>query len=126
AYEAAVKPFLTLNRLENDHPLPLSYYYRSFVERGVPPPAVAVEGLEHAITLAPFDHSLRIMAASRQIEEQRFDDARATLQPVAFAPHGGKMAERAQKVIEMLEAGASDELDAALEELRNPPKEESE
>ncbi|OYX16815.1 MAG: hypothetical protein B7Z07_01895 [Sphingomonadales bacterium 32-67-7] len=59
AFDEAVKPFIALNRLEPDHPLPLVYYFRSFVQAGRTPNPTAVRGLERAAELAPFDLGLR-------------------------------------------------------------------
>ncbi|WP_126174196.1 hypothetical protein [Altericroceibacterium xinjiangense] len=109
AYADAVQPFLALNRIENDHPLPLVYYYRSFAERGQRPPAQAVKGLERATQLAPFDLGLRLNLASYQIMDGQLDRARATLMPLAFNPHGGGMAEAARQVIERIDAGGMSE-----------------
>lgn len=105
AYKAAVAPFLALNRIENDHPLPLVYYFRSFAERGAQPPEQAVRGLERATELAPFDLGLRLDLAVYQINAGDLPRARASLQPLAFNPHGGAMAEAARRVVERIDAG---------------------
>jgi tetratricopeptide (TPR) repeat protein len=105
AYREAVKPFLALNKIENDHPLPLLYYYRSFAERGARPPEQAVFGLERAAELAPFDLGLRLNLASHQIVQGELDAARANLVPVAYHPHGGSTSNAARLVIERIDAG---------------------
>jgi tetratricopeptide (TPR) repeat protein len=89
AYSAGMAPFQALNRLENDHPLPLIYLYRSYRERGEEPSELAIQALERALELAPYDQDLRMMAALQQASDGRLELARLTLQPVAFAPHGG-------------------------------------
>lgn len=99
AYAKARAPFVALNRLENDHPLPLIYYYRSFVEQGKAPSQLAMEGLKHAVRLAPFDLGLRMNLATAQIGLRQFDAARITLGPVAFSPHGGGLAASAQRLL---------------------------
>src|SRR3546814_1855214 len=58
AFLEAVTPFTQLNRLEPDHPLPLMFYYRSFVARRVDPPEIARHALERAAHLSPFDKGL--------------------------------------------------------------------
>ncbi|WP_081996067.1 DUF1570 domain-containing protein [Croceibacterium mercuriale] len=88
-YHAAMEPFRALNRLENDHTLPLIYLYRSYRERGEEPSELAIQALERALELAPYDQDLRMMAALQQASDGRLEPARLTLQPVAFAPHGG-------------------------------------
>ncbi|WP_121116789.1 DUF1570 domain-containing protein [Croceibacterium ferulae] len=89
AYQTAMAPFRALNARENDHPLPLIYYYRSYLERGAEPDKLAIQALERALELAPFDQDLRMMTALQQASEGRLEQARLTLQPVAFAPHAG-------------------------------------
>jgi tetratricopeptide (TPR) repeat protein len=109
AYKAAVEPFLALNKLENDHPLPLIYYFRSFAERGMRPPEQAVHGLERAAELAPFDLGLRFDLATHQVQAGDLAQARYHLRPIAFNPHGGEMAEAARRVIELIDAGTTAE-----------------
>jgi tetratricopeptide (TPR) repeat protein len=105
AYRAAVEPFVALNKLENDHPLPLIYYFRSFAESGRRPSETAVLGLERAAELAPFDLALRMNLATLQLSEGRVEQARANLLPIAYNPHGDAMAEGARIVIERIDAG---------------------
>ena len=111
AFRAAVEPFVALNKLENDHPLPLIFYFRSFVESGRQPTANAVQGLERAAELAPFDLGLRMTLATYQIGEGRFDVARGNLLPIAYNPHGGPQAESARAVIERIDAGTPPDAD---------------
>jgi tetratricopeptide (TPR) repeat protein len=105
AYRTAVAPFLALNRIENDHPIPLMFFYRSFAERGTKPPEQAVLGLRRAAELAPFDLGLRLTLATQQMQAGELDEARANLVPVAYNPHGGDMAGGARQVIERIDAG---------------------
>ncbi|WP_432200889.1 hypothetical protein ACRAQ7_01095 [Erythrobacter sp. W53] len=99
AFGRAMAAFSELNRLENDHPLPLIYYYRSYTERGKTPPENARHALERASQLAPFDHNLAMQAAFMQAMEGKIALATHTLKPVAANPHGGKRAEHAQNLI---------------------------
>lgn len=103
AYGAAMKPFEALNAIENDHPLPLIYYYRSFAERGATPPESARSALEYASQLAPFDQALRLNAGMMLIKEGKLDIARGFLLPVAANPHGGGAAERAKQILALLD-----------------------
>ncbi|MBX7483713.1 DUF1570 domain-containing protein [Qipengyuania qiaonensis] len=102
AYTAAMQPFSALNRLEQDHPLPLIYYYRSFVERGEAPNETARHALERAAQLSPFDRGLAMQAGLMQAREGKIALARHTLGPVAANPHGGGMATAAQSYIEAM------------------------
>ena len=102
AYAAAVKPFVALNRIENDHPLPLMYFYFAQVERGLEPNENARAALERAATLAPFDHGLQINAGTMLIEERSHSIARGFLAPVAANPHGGRSAAQAKRLIALI------------------------
>lgn len=102
AYELAMKPFQALNARENDHPLPLIYYYRSFTERGVAPPEDARAALENAAQAAPFDRQLWMQVAALQMREGKIELARQSLKPLASNPHGGRAAAMASRLIELL------------------------
>lgn len=112
AYRAATKPFIALNSLENDHPLPLIYFYRSYVDRGEWPTPMAVQGLERAVELAPFDLALRMNLAQQQISEGRFAAARNNLKPLAFYPHPNPSSEAAKAQLTEIE-GKPDKLTTA-------------
>lgn len=118
AYAAAVKPFIALNKLENDHPLPLVYFYRAQVERGIEPNENARAALERAATLAPFDHYLQINAGMMLIEEHNHSIARAFLAPVAANPHGGGAAAKAK----LLLAAIKDVPDGEAVDISNLPE----
>ncbi|TRD10645.1 hypothetical protein FGU71_01355 [Erythrobacter insulae] len=103
AYAAAMEPFSALNRRENDHPLPLIYYYRSYAERGLKPPENAKKALERAAMLAPFDHRLWLQVAAMQAEEGKVELAKFSLKPLAASPHGGPSADLAARFIAVLD-----------------------
>ncbi len=114
AFNAAIKPFSALNKLENDHPLPLIYFYRAQVERGAAPSENARAALERAAILAPFDHGLQINAAIMLAGEGKIAFARTLLAPVAANPHGGGAAARAKQLLAaMTEAAEGTPLDLA-------------
>jgi tetratricopeptide (TPR) repeat protein len=104
AFTAARAPFLALNRIENDHPLPLVYNYLSFMAQDKKPSDNALTGLRRAVELAPFDASLRLMLAGDLVTRQLFPEARGNLQTVAYSPHGGTLAAAAQRVLDYMEA----------------------
>jgi hypothetical protein len=87
------------NRVENDHPIPLAGFYESFLDQGIPPTRTAIEGLEWAMALAPFDSSLRWMAAQQMIKDERLEDAAQTLAPLAYSPHPGEHTDTARKLL---------------------------
>jgi tetratricopeptide (TPR) repeat protein len=103
AFTRARAAFVALNRKEPDHPLPLIYFYRSFVEQGRTPPDIAVQGLERASELAPFDFGLRMNLARQMLRDGRQPLARQMLAPVAYNPHGGSFALAAQKMIDRID-----------------------
>ena len=102
AYKAAMAPFQALNQLEADHPYPLMFYYRSFVDRGATPNETARHALERASILAPFDLGLAMNTARMQAQEGKVAISIATLQPVAASPHGGGTAAMAKALIAYL------------------------
>lgn len=104
AYQQAMVPFSALNTRENDHPLPLIYYYRSFADRGAEPNESARHALERASQLAPFDQNLALQVALMQAREGKVALARDTLGPLAANPHGGATADRAKMLIAALAA----------------------
>jgi tetratricopeptide (TPR) repeat protein len=104
AYKKAMAPFTALNRIENDHPLPLIYYFRSFAGRGTEPPDLALRGLERASQLAPFDRGLLMSVAMEQLRRGKFAEARRNLAPIAFDPHAGGAGRMAQALITRLDA----------------------
>lgn len=104
AFQAARAPFLALNKLENDHPVPLLHFYLTYVRQGRKPTANAVLGLERASQLAPFDFGLRMTVAMQQVRDGLHGAALANLAPVAHNPHGGGLAEFARKTIERIKS----------------------
>lgn len=103
AYQDAMTAFSALNRIEQDHPLPLIYYYRSFLERGVEPNETARHALERASELSPFDRGLAMNAALMHASEGKIALARFGLEPIANNPHGGSLAESAKTYLAQLE-----------------------
>jgi len=104
AYKRARSAFLALNRLENDHPLPLIFNYKIFTEQGLEPPPLALAGLERAMELAPFDLGLRMNLAMQELRFGKRDLARRNLAPVAYNPHGGGLAKAAQEALAKMES----------------------
>ncbi len=61
----------------------LVHFYRSYLHQKLEPTKNAVDGMEWALKLAPFDDSVRLILANRQIQEARFAEAIKTLKPLA-------------------------------------------
>lgn len=91
--------WMKANKLENDNPVPLVEFYETYLRQGIPPTRNSIEGLEWAMTLAPFDTSIRWQAAQQMIHDERLADAVATLVPLAYSPHPGEFTERARAVL---------------------------
>ena len=102
-YSAALEPIMALNQIENDHPIPLIYLYRSEIERGLMPSENAQAAIERASQLAPFDHSLTVTLASMFASQGYPKLAADILGPVAANPHGGSRARLASQLIDHLE-----------------------
>jgi hypothetical protein len=106
------KLFVAANRLDPDDPEPLILFYQSFAFEGREPSANATIGLVRALELAPQDRDLRLMVAYKQLFDGKAAEARATLGPIAFDPHGGAARRMAATVIETIDAaGAKAALD---------------
>lgn len=110
AWLASRKHFVAVNRVENDHPIPLIYYYLSFLNQDKEPNQAALDGLEWALDLAPYDASVRMMVAMRQMQDKRFAHAVRTISPLAYHPHAGE------------ENPAMKLLEKAREEMATQPK----
>jgi hypothetical protein len=106
AFRGARDPFLALNRIENDHPLPLIFYFRSFIEMGRIPSENAKQGLKRAAELAPFDLGLRMNVAQMEIRDGSYKAARFNLTPIAYNPHGGGLAQAAKALLASIEGKA--------------------
>ena len=78
------------NRLDPENAEPLVLFYRTFVVQGVRPTKNAIDGLFYAVALAPQDSQLRLELIGRLIDDDRLDDARLALVPLAYSPHRGK------------------------------------
>jgi tetratricopeptide (TPR) repeat protein len=78
------------NRLDPENAEPLVLFYRTFVAQGVRPTKNALDGLFYAVALAPQDQKLRLELIGRLIDDDRLDDARTALIPLAYSPHRGK------------------------------------
>ena len=102
AFTDAMAPFAALNRLENDHPLPLVHYYRSAVETGAITEN-ARAAIENAAMLAPFDQALWLTVSAMQLGEGKIELARSNLRPIAFSPHDGPLPEAARKMLAFAE-----------------------
>lgn len=103
-FDAARKWFIAANKIDTEDPEPLMVYYESYGREGRRPTANAIAGLHYASNLAPQDGGLRLNSAIAFLEERKLPEARRTMVPVAYDPHGGEMAALARKMIARIDA----------------------
>ncbi len=87
AWENVRGHFISLNKIETDHPIPLIYNYSSYIDQGIEPTESAIQGLERALELAPYDKQARLLVTKQQLNEKRYMDAIRTLNPLVYNPH---------------------------------------
>jgi tetratricopeptide (TPR) repeat protein len=95
--------YVKANKVENDHPLPLVRFYLTYAKQGEKPTKNAIDGLEWALTLAPFDASLRWLVAQQLIIDERFREAAQVLAPLAYSPHPGEHTDTARQLLKEVE-----------------------
>ncbi len=91
------------NRAENDHPIPLIYYYRTFAAKGKNPNEISIRGLEQALGLAPYDINVRFMLINQYLFDHRFNDARRILRPLRSDPHNRGFGTAAVQMLEEID-----------------------
>lgn len=102
---AAVRTqFAKANRIENDHPIPLMHFYLGYLAQNQKPSKNAIDGLEWALQLAPFDPALRWLVVQQMIADERFQEAANTLAPLAYSPHPGEHTDKARQLLKEIEA----------------------
>jgi tetratricopeptide (TPR) repeat protein len=121
-WAAIRKLIVTANHVDTDDPRPPIWFFRSFLAQGLKPTANAAAGLVGALSLAPQDAGLRMTVAHRYLVDGKAREARATLAPIAFNPHGGEAAEIAARAIAVLDSGAGTQ--AALAAWNGPAGDE--
>jgi tetratricopeptide (TPR) repeat protein len=118
--------YLSANRLDPDDPRPLIGYHGTFGKAGLKPTASALEGLLYAFELSPQDPDLRWTVMRELVAAGRQADAAKTLKPLAYAPHGGKAVERANDVLDKIEAGDLSAAEQRIAEIEKEVKDEEE
>ncbi len=115
AWKGVRRQFVKANRIENDNPIPLMQYYLSYQGQGATPPEIAVQGLQRALGLAPYDPELRWMNANQYMIEKKYAQAVATLGPLANSPHPSSLTEQAQKLMKEAKAMVTEVGEADLQ-----------
>ena len=104
AWKVARREIAATNALETDHPLPLIAYYDSFVGQGSAVPDLALQGLQRALQLAPYNAGLRMTVATNYLEGGNSKMARATLLPLAHSPHRSSATAAAADMVAAIDA----------------------
>lgn len=104
AINAARAEIALIMSANHNDPLPLQLYFRSYAAEGIAPPDEAIIMLLSAVQLIPQLSEPRLALARALIERERFDEARAILRPLAFAPHNSGAAMQARALLEAIDA----------------------
>ncbi|WP_447757435.1 hypothetical protein [Sphingopyxis fribergensis] len=119
-WNAVRKPIILANRTNPDDPVPLYGYFKSFVEQGIQPPSIAIDGLARAFQLAPENIETRVSYAFALAAQGEFGRAINLAKIVAFDPHDGGKGENLIDQLEAMRARAEGE--AADESAAAAPK----
>lgn len=112
-----------LRFLPNDPGL-LHLYYRSFLDAGEVPPAIAKARLIQAYKIAPQIPSLRADLVHQLLQDGNTADARAVIRPLAYNVHKSKSAKRAREALEAIQEGDTKAALAALEKVEEDAAED--
>ena len=104
-YAEARHWFSKANALDPENPEPLQYFYIAYQMEGVKPTKNAIDALHYAALLAPQDMGLRLQSAREFLGAGKVAEARHMLVPVAFNPHGGRVADTARGMIGLIDSG---------------------
>lgn len=108
ASRAVRAQIVAANRIETNHPIPLMEFYRSYMSSNRTPPKIAVQGLQRALELAPFDGGLRMAVAAQYMRDKDHATAAAILRPLAFNPHRSAITEAAEELLQLAETAQAE------------------
>jgi hypothetical protein len=114
--------FMKANAIDSEDPEPLMEYFRSYVDAREVPTKNAIDALHYASNLAPQDSSLRMTSAMQYLRDKDLKQARQTISPIAYNPHGRQVATMARAMIERIDAG---DAQGALKTAESPNEESS-
>lgn len=104
-FDQARKIFIAANAIDKEDPEPLMEFYKTYVSEGLPPTANALAALHYASDLAPQDVGLRMDSALAYVNQGDSAKARQVLVPIAYDPHGRKLAQAARRMVAQIDAG---------------------
>ena len=99
-WPAIRKLIVKANRADPNDAFALSEYFNTFVREGVPPAAIAVNGMKRAAELAPQVQSIRFQLAHYLVEAGKKDDARMFLAPLLNDPHSAEVRAAARAILD--------------------------
>jgi tetratricopeptide (TPR) repeat protein len=120
------KWFLTANRIDNDDPEPLAFFFLSFLREGIELTPNALAAGEHALDLAPQDVGLRMTVAQYLLRHGKAPDARRMLLWLASDPHHDRLRQRASAMIAALDSNGTEAALAQLQGKENLSDDEDE
>jgi tetratricopeptide (TPR) repeat protein len=106
--------FIKANKIDPEDPEPLMHFYLSYLLAGERPNANAIAALHYASNLAPQDPGLRLNSALQYLRDGKLKEARLTLAPIAYDPHGKDIAATARAMIAKIDAGDGKGAEAAV------------
>ena len=112
--------FLAANKIDPEAPQPLINFYDSYADAGQAPTKNADGAMLYAYALAPYDGGVRFKAAHVLLAQDKPVQARVALGPVAYNLDEPGTADRAQKILAVLDKDGSK---AALAEMDKKPEE---
>ena len=80
-FEQARQIFIVANKIDTEDPEPLYDFYKSYVLEGVRPTDNAIAAMHYASDLVPQDAGLRMNSAIAYLNQNKLQEARATLAP---------------------------------------------
>jgi len=114
--------FAKANRIDPENPEPLMLFYETFAAAGSRPTANAVAGILYAQLLVPQDGDLRMLAVRQLLTDNRLAEAKVTLTPLAYNPHGSDERELSVAAMTAIAAGNSTAALAALDQASEKSK----
>jgi tetratricopeptide (TPR) repeat protein len=113
-FAAARNWFMKANKLDPEDPEPLMLFHQGQIRDNGRPTPNGIAALHYASNLAPQDLGLRMQSALQYLRDGKLADARKTLAPVAFNPHGGSIAKTARAAMEKIDAGDAKAAEKAM------------
>lgn len=104
-FDQARSTFIAANKIDTEDPEPLYDYYKTYPTEGLRPTENAMAAMHYASDLVPQDLGLRMNSAIAYLAENKLEQARTTLAPVAYSPHGGQISAVARTMIATIDSG---------------------